>query len=224
MKRELPARQITVSQITPQQTDRAVFIGQTGSGKSTLARRLLRARYNVWVMDVNATLDWHLPDGDYPEGEYLRVSTIKELLQNQTYPKILFQPSVEQAEDFDLFNLFFKTAYLAGDVTVYVDEAYAVTKQQVIPMYYKACLTRGRARGVETWTASQRPSGIPSFILSESENLYIFKLRFPADLDKVEKMTGFDAYYIRQLPKRQFCFTDGDRTYYKLQLNINNGK
>ena len=213
-------KQVTVNAITPNATDRAVFIGQTGSGKSTLARRLLRTRYNVWVLDVNSLLDWHLPDKDYPEGEYLRVSTIKQLLQYQEYPKLILQPSVEDSEDFELFDKFFKTVYLLGDMTVYVDEAYAVTKRQVIPTYYRACLTRGRTLNIETWTSTQRPAEIPSFILSESENTYCFKLKYPADLERMEKMTGFDRDYLQRLPKRQFCYTDGDRRYYKLQLNL----
>jgi len=213
-------KQITIESITPGGTDRAVFIGQTGSGKSTLARRLLRTRPIVWVLDVNALLDWAEPDQDYPNGEYLRVSSIDELLEKQEYPRLLFQPPVEQQENFELFNLFFKTVYLVGDLTVYVDEAYATTNRQVIPFWYKACLTRGRSQGIETWTATQRPSNIPAFILSESENVYQFKLRFPLDLERVEKLTGFDGEFIRRIPKRQFCYTDGERYFYRLKLAI----
>lgn len=214
-------KRITIKSISPKHTDRAVFIGQTGSGKSTLARKLLRTRYNVWVIDVNGLLDWHLPDSDYPEGEYLRVSSIDGLLKHQAYPKIIFQPPVESQDDFNLFDLFFKTAYLATGLTVYVDEAYAVTNKQVIPPYYKACLTRGRALEIETWTATQRPSNIPAYILSESEEIYLFKLRYPADLQRAQHLTGIDEDYIRLLPKRQFCFVnDEGKIFYKLRLNI----
>jgi len=179
----------------------------------------------VWAIDVNALLDWHKPDGEYKEGEYLRVTTIDDLLRYQSFPKLLFQPPVERQDDFDLFNQFFKVAYLAGGLTVYVDEAYAVTNRQVIPMYYKACLTRGRANEIETWTATQRPSNIPAFILSESENLYQFKLRFPPDLDRAESITGIPGEYIQRLPKRQFCYVNGDgNIYWRLRLNLHTEK
>lgn len=213
-------KQVTIKTITPKPTDRSVFIGQTGSGKTTLAHRLLRSRYYVWAIDVNGTLDWDKPSPEYPEGEYLRVTSIDSLIDNQEYPKLIFTPGVEEQDNFDLFNQFFKAAFLAEQLTVYVDEAYAVTNRQVIPPYYRACLTRGRARGIETWTSTQRPAEIPAFILSESENVYVFKLRYPPDLQRIEKLTEFSGAYIRQLPKRQFCYTNGDDVFYKLQLQI----
>jgi hypothetical protein len=210
-----------LNQIAPKLTDRAVFIGQTGCGKSTLARELLRTRFRVWAIDVNGLLEWGAPDSKYSEGEYLVVNSIAELLEKQEYPKILFQPSIDDADNFLVFDQFFHSAYLAGGVTVYVDEAYAVTNKQVIPRYYKACLTRGRVRDIETWTSTQRPSGIPSFILSESENTYLFKLKYPADLKRAEQMTGINDEYIRNLPKRHFCYIDGDGgVSYKLKLNL----
>lgn len=196
------------------------MIGQTGSGKSTLARWLLRSRYDVWVLDVNDALDWHLPDDKYPQGEYLKVSTIEDLLDKQEYPRLIFKPNVEDIDNFDLFNQFFKAAYLAGNLTVYVDEAYAVTNRQTIPFYYKACLTRGRGKGIETWTSSQRPAEIPSFILSESENVYSFRLRFPADLERMERLTEFDKLTIRRLAKQEFCFTNGEIFFRKLKLKL----
>lgn len=213
---------VSLREIQPSWTDRALFIGQTGSGKSTLARYMLRTRKNrpVWILDVNHLLDWHLPDETYPDGEYLQVSTITQLLEKQEYPRILFHPPLEQMEDFDLFNLFFKLAYLKGDLTVYVDEAYAVTRLQTIPFYYKACLTRGRGKGIETWTASQRPSAIPSYLLTEAENFYVFRLRFPPDVKRVKEMTGFDEQEIRTLPKRHFHFDNGQTSRMNLTLHL----
>jgi len=174
----------------------------------------------VWVLDVNDSLDWHLPDSQYPNGEYLAVTSIEELLAKQEYPKLILKPTLENLENFDLFNDFFKTAFLAGNLTVYVDEAYAVTNRQTIPFYYKACLTRGRAKGIETWTSSQRPSSIPSFILSESENVYSFRLRYPADIERMEKMTELNRNLIRNLRKREFCYTNGETTLRRLKLNL----
>jgi len=213
---------VTLREIQPGWTDRAVFVGQTGSGKSTLARYMLRTRKNrlVWALDVNHLLDWHLPSSEYPDGEYLEVTTIEELIEKQDYPRLLFHPALERMEDFEYFDLFFKTAYLKGNVTVYVDEAYAVTKMQTIPFYYKACLTRGRGKGIETWTSSQRPSSIPSFLLTESENFYIFRLRFPPDVKKMELMTGFEESEIRRLPKRYFNFENGQTSRTNLTLKI----
>lgn len=212
---------LNIKKLLPKITDRAVFIGQTGSGKSTLARYLLRYRVFVWVLDVNDALDWHKPSPEYPEGEYLACYSLEDLVDKQAYPKLILKFPIEDQDNVDLFNQFFKLAYHAGNVTVYVDEVYAVTNRQVIPPYYKALLTRGRIKGIEVWSATQRPSSIPSFILSESENVYVFKLRYPPDLKRIEELTQFDKTYIQNMPKRMFCYSNGETSFYKLQLNLN---
>lgn len=211
---------MNLHQLNPKVSDRAVFIGQTGTGKSTLARYLLRQRQACIVLDVNDSLDWHIPNKDYPKGEYLVITSIEQLIDKQDYPRLIFKPAIEDSENFELFDLFFKTVFLMGKVTVYIDEAYAVTKNQSIPFYYKACLTRGRVKGIETWTATQRPSFIPSFILSESENAYVFKLRYPADVKKVSEYTGLEQEKISSQPKRVFCYSGTDNKIYNLKLKI----
>ncbi len=190
-------------------------------GKTTLARFLLRSRAQVWVIDVNDALDWHQPSSAYPNGEYLVVSSVKELLKKQDYPRIIFKPPEERMEDFEEFNYFFKAAYLRKNVTVYVDEAYAVTNEQIIPQYMKAILTRGRGRGVELFTSTQRPSRIPTFLLSETNWFYIFRVQHNSDAKRIEESLGVDKDIVRSLPDYVFYASAGQTKYPNLKLGLN---
>lgn len=204
----------------PKPHERAVFIGQTGSGKSTLARFVLRQKAYTWVFDPNGLLDWDSGDKDYPEGEYMRATDIETFLNiAANYPRIIFTPDISRLDDFDYYNQWFQACYLAGNVTVYIDEVYAVTRNQTIPHYYKALLTRGRIKGISVYSSTQRPSFIPSFILSESENIYTFRLQLPADVKKVETITGLSG--IRNYPKQVFSYCNSrGSTFTNLKLNL----
>jgi hypothetical protein len=192
------------AQLIPPRTDRAVLVGQTGSGKTTLARYLLNDRIkngvHVVVFDYKGRIDW-------PEFE---THTSLATLAKSKKQSLLYRPSYEESQDDETVNSVWEWLYRRGHTTAYIDELDAISSGEVYPHYYGACLVRGRELGVEVWSATQRPTKIPQRTLSESENVYSFKLRLPQDRERVEALTGINRQQIDDLQKRQFLFSRQD--------------
>lgn len=202
--------------LIPGPTDRAVFVGQTGSGKTTLARELLRTRRFVVVIDSKGTLSWP---------EYLTVQNWRELMRagNEPlkWPRLLYRPSYQEMQDDDVQERVWEWLYQRGSCTIYVDETAAITRGDQAPDGYGAGLMRGRERGIEMWSATQRPTRIPQIVLSESEHVYAFHLRLRRDRVRVEELSGIDEDAIEQLAKRQFIYAsqeDGVTGPFRLRL------
>lgn len=196
-----------VRQISPQPTDRVVFIGQTGSGKTTLARYLARQRpyfVGLFPKGLESAKGW----------EGTRVTSLAQIdhLKAREHPRIIYAPDLFELDDWETLNAFFKWVYERRNTTLYIDELYAVTKGDQCPDYMKACYTRGRERHVETWGATQRPSRVPLMVFSESEHFYCFCLKAPQDRERVHDYTGIDedALAVGVLPKHEFYYAPQD--------------
>lgn len=194
--------QDTWSRLIPGRTDRALLVGQTGSGKTTLARYLLNSRQFKLVLDYKGRIDWP---------EYTLCRSVKELTKSK-HDALLYRPNYFDSQDEETCNKLWEWIYQRGGTTVYVDETAAVTQGNVYPYFYGACLMRGRELGIELWSATQRPTSIPSIVLSESEYYYAFRLQLPQDRERVEALTGIRRQSIAELSKRRFLFKrqDGD--------------
>lgn len=197
--------------ITPRRTDRAFFVGQTGSGKTTLALKLCMERRYVAALDPKRLLDWEGAGfkifRSFPE--YCSASVKK-------VPKRIYRPSIEELNDGEVIAQFYEWVYRTGGWTVYTDEVALVAEGQTIPMYMRACLQQGREHGIESWNATQRPTNIPSVIMSESEHVYTFRLKMEGDRDKVSKMCQINPDLMatlpdgRSLPKHVFYYAPQD--------------
>lgn len=141
-----------------------------------------------------------------------------------TFPKIVFQPRVEEIPDLnDLTHAdtFFRWVYYRENMIVYVDEIYGVTGPRQIPFYLKAILTRGRERGITCMMATQRPAEIPQFVLSESEYFYVFRLQMPQDKKRIRDIKGIPETAIESLEKYEFLFADStDYSTRKRKLEV----
>lgn len=186
--------------LLPGRTDRAFICGQTGSGKTTLVRALLAQRKYVVVLDGKGNLDW--------AGYALR-RRFANLVGDKAH-KLIWRPSHEELRDFDALDRFFEWIFRRGNTTLYVDEAYTVTRGDELPDFYHACLTRGREYGVEVWSGTQRPLRIPQVLMSEAEHSYLFRLKMLQDRAKVASMVDIRAEDLRALPKHQFFYAPQD--------------
>lgn len=186
-----------LSSIIPKQTERALLVGMTGSGKTTLARYLLAYRRYCVIADYKGLIRWP---------EFTAYTTLRRLVRARE-EKLSYRPSYAESIDEDARSRFWEWVYKRGNTTVYNDETAATTEKNTFPYYFGACLMRGRERGIELWSATQRPKDIPQIVLSESENVYSFRLRLPQDRERVEALTGIPRQWIAELQKQQFLFS-----------------
>lgn len=125
-----------------------------------------------------------------------------------TFPKIVFQPNIyelpDEGDENGHADKFFRFIYFRENTVLFVDEVYGVTTGRRIPFHYKAILTRGRERGITCFSGTQRPAEIPQFILSESENYFVFKLQMPQDKERIRKIVGIPEALIESLEKYEF--------------------
>ena len=179
------------------------MVGMTGSGKTFLAEYILRYFKYVVVFDAKGLINWN---------GYELHRELEQLYRTKA-DRIIYRPNIYELTDPDKINDFFKFIYQRQNTVCYIDEVFAVAPSwQETPFFYKAILTRGRELGITTISATQRPAGIPSEILSESEYGFWFKCKLPSDAEKVEKCTGIDREYIQDLRKEYFYYTSLDET------------
>jgi hypothetical protein len=191
---------VNLDAIAPRRGNRVFIVGQTGTGKTTLTQRLLDYRRYKVLLDVKGTLNWP---------GYTVYRTLKTLTRAKE-DALIYRPTHEDLNDDVLQDKFFEWCYLRRHCTVYVDEVMGVTYREELPHYYRAILTRGREFQVEMWSASQRPMNVPQVIMSESEELYTFRLSMPQDRKKIESMYPISADTMQGLDKHVFYYAPQD--------------
>jgi hypothetical protein len=163
-----------------------VFLaGQTGSGKTTAAKHLLRLCDRLIVIDPKANMDetWDLEEAD--------VRQQRALLDGKA-ARLHFIPPIDMEDNY--YRNIFSLAMDAGNVILYIDEMYAVFPPGAKPADPLVMTwTRGREFGVGTWGATQRPTWIPLFSMSESQHFFCFRLMLEDDRDRMASLMGRDV-------------------------------
>lgn len=173
-------------------SERVAFVGKTGSGKSYAARLLTRGISRLVVIDPKGTLGgdsgWNLTDWNSSQerklkkGEPCRIRVPAPLDNN-------YEP-------------YFKACYDAQNVTVYIDEMYGVVERGKPGQYLTAMYTRGRELNIGVYAATQRPTWVPLFILSEADWLFVFRLQLDADRARLASIMGAEVA-VRRLQGHQ---------------------
>ena len=189
---------LPLTQILPGPTDRAVLVGMTGSGKTTLAREMLKQCPHVVAYDAKGLLNWY---------GYERYTTLRGAVDSQS-THVIYAPNDVELRTRAYVEAFFEYVYQRGHCAAYIDEVYAVAQGNRLPAYYHALLTRGREKGLATYSSTQRPMAIPNVILSESEHWYVFRLSMPGDRKKTEETVTLTSEQIRALRKREFYYIE----------------
>jgi len=215
---------IDFSAILPQATHHAFFSGMNGCGKTFLAEKFIETKRDnlILVYDPKDELYW--------KGFKRYSSWIKLVSANPRHA--IYAPSIAELDDPGAHNAFFKFAFLRQrknyrqrkqlSTTVYVDEVYSVTRNQELPPYYKAGLTRGRKIRLEVWSATQRPKLIPQFLMSESKHQYIFYHQMLQDKEKLANTFGISEDLLDSLSfeNHEFVYANLNRVSGKLKLKL----
>jgi hypothetical protein len=153
--------------------DRVFITGRTGSGKTVLAKYLLSNVSRLVVLDGKGTLgNWGLSEWDKNSIKKLRTG-----LEVRT--RVTIEPSRDKSE---IWEEVLREVWEAQNCTVYIDEVYLVVDPGKRPSNYLVAIwTAGRELGIGGFAASQRPSLIPMFIISEADHYFNFRLSLEND-------------------------------------------
>lgn len=168
--------------------ERVCILGKTGSGKTFLARRLLKSCKRLLILDSKATLtDWSTVTLAPSSEGVFDIADYADKEGNFRLRLVDMQFDMQTIEYF----------YSLGDTTIYIDESYSVfspsRKRSELEPILRA-LTRGRERGIGVWVSSQRPAWMSTYVLTEAEHFFVFRLTDESDRTRVSKSIHEDMY------------------------------
>jgi hypothetical protein len=143
-------------------------------------------------------------------------NTARAKLLNGDPVRVRIQPPIVYGEDnLDFWNKIMEIIYRAGNVTLYIDEIYAVVPPNKTSNILFALYTRGRELGIGVWGSTQRPVWIPLVAMSEAEAFIMFRLQLDEDKKRLAAFMGNDImnpiqdehgffYYNNQLENSQY--------------------
>lgn len=195
--------------------------GTNGSGKSKLAEFLVNDPDKPWSVVYDPKHSRTI--GEWRNQEYIYDW---QQLQESKAQRIVYRPSLEEAEDSTMQLEFFKWIFWRQHCRVYLDECSALLGNSNPNYYLKGCLTRGRELGISTLCTTQRPVSIPLITMSEAMRFYVFRLNLEEDRKRMEKVTGISEEEQLTLKHYEFFYYDvfNGRLPNKLKLDLSSLK
>lgn len=203
--------------LTVRSNERVFLCGRTGSGKTFAAEELTKGLPRLVVLDPKGTLGgWGLVPFDREAKRLLRLGDPIRARVVVDFGK----PPDETWEEA------LGACLNAGDVTVYIDEVYGVVDPGSKPSpLLTAIWTRGRELGIGGFAASQRPSWVPLFFLSEADWYFVLRLSLDEDRRRMAAFMGPDVLEVIRDKHGIFLMRAEDETpMYLPQLPSSNGR
>ncbi len=105
--------------------------------------------------------------------------------------RILYQPSQGgEKEGVEDFNRVCEIVFKTRNIALMVDEVSSVVSGQNAPYWFGEIQRLGRKYNVGCISLTQRPMKLDQTLLSESEHMFIFKLKMDQDRVKISKVCG----------------------------------
>lgn len=165
--------------------EHVVAVGQTGSGKSVMMQALIRAApvAPVFVMDSKADdgfLTLNRPDETLEIFEGGIDKFLKYIKQpaRKIPDYVVIRPPLIEVTDPDTLDDYIGAIHTMFNhkCVIVVDELYMLHKNGRAGPGLSGALTRGRSKGHSLFGATQRPSWISRFCISEMSHYFIFRL------------------------------------------------
>lgn len=179
---------------------RGLLVGQTGSGKTQNSLFQLR-NSRVWPITI---FDTKIEDSfiSLPQDDdsFLLVESLKDYIEASKRKRderpdyLLVRPNMDEIGDFGILDEYTRLAYEKfGAGLFYFDEIYNWHNKGQAGNGLIGLLTRGRSKGKTVLMATQRPSWISRFCLTEAQRFYVHWLSDSRDKKTLaEVIPGFD--------------------------------
>lgn len=221
----------TYADLLPTLEDHTFVGGKTRYGKTFLSTHLLLPFYRTekgGVARRRFLLAYDAKGTARITGSY-RATTFREVYskaQNpDKYPWITYAPSINELDDRDLIDAFFKLAYERKNNTVYITELSHICKgawKGGYPFYCDAILKRGAEFKIPLIGETQEPTNINSALISQTNVVFAFAQKQSSHREKMASVIPLqyedgrddrngDLLQPRRLKRHHFYFyRDGD--------------
>jgi hypothetical protein len=175
--------------------ERIVVTGGTGTGKTTFVRKFLYPRippeHTVIVVDPKRDAIWcDLEDTSW-SGKLFTDIKPGERSAFRFSSQITQQEETRGLAHNKRFDAFVGYCFQRGNVLLIMDESATMFNgpYSMTPGMSRV-IREGRQRGIGIWWLTQRPSNIPTIILTESQCAAVFNLQYKGDRIKVSQAFG----------------------------------
>lgn len=202
-----------------------VFVcGMTGTGKSFLCENYLRTYQYVVKLDTKDETGERRAEGKSPwaglrEGKDFTVCQSLDELEGIETDKIIFVPDYDEQNE-ETYNRFFRWIFERGNCILWIDELMSIGSVNSFPKELGRIMTQGRSKGVGVWACTQRPSGIPAIVPSNSSYFFVFDMSLPQDRKKLVDTTGMVKMFEYPRDFNFWYYKMGSRDCVKARLKV----
>lgn len=191
---------MTTKNLSIKPSEHVLISGTTGSGKSYFAENYLSHYKHVVKLDTKNEYEERINEGKSAwaglrQGIDFEVVNHLVDIQYVDTPKIIYAPVFEELEE-EYYDEFFRFCFERQNNIVWVDELLSVVSNQRMTPNHKRIMTQGRSKNVGCWNCTQRPSGIPMLIPTNTTHYITYYLNWLEDRKKMYAYTGCEDLLI----------------------------